>query len=108
MNTDFKKLQRRIMRRVYTTFAIRIATHPLVTHAVVLGTSVVIFAKLVHVAAVYRNLTQVQVGEFGGYILRVFTHADVATLIAFGLIIFTILSLQWKFVLPKFHHTQVA
>jgi hypothetical protein len=102
------QLQKSIMRRVYYTFGIRIATHPLTTHMVVLGFSVLIFARLVHIAAVYRNMMHIEVGELGSYVLRVFTHADMATLLALGLIIFTCLSLQWKFVIPKLHHTQAV
>ncbi len=94
--TNFNTLQKRIMRRVYYTFAVRIATHPIVTHTVVLSLSVVIFAKLVHVAAVYRNVTQVQVGELAGYFVRVISHADTATLLVTGLMLATLLSLRLK------------
>ena len=94
------------MRRVYTTYVIGIASHPLVTHAVVLGTATVIFAKLVHVAAVYRNITQIQVGELGGYFVRTIGHMDTATLLTIGLMAATLLSLRMR--LPKMGRTQIA
>ncbi len=96
------------MRRIYYIYGVRLLTHPLVAHVFILGLSMFIFARLVHVAAVYRNMMHVEIGELGGYVFRAFTHADIPTLLALGLIIFTILSLQWKVVMPKLHYTQTA
>jgi len=104
--TNFNTLQKRIMHRVYYTFAIRIATHPIVTHAVVLGLSTVIFAKLVYVAAVYRNIMQVQVGELASYIMYVIVHADIATLLVVALMIATVLSFRWRIKATYLHHLQ--
>jgi len=96
------------MRRVYYTFGVRLATHPVTTHAVVLVLSFFILARLVHVAAVYRNLMQAQVGELGMRLVHMLTEADFATLLALTLIIFTCLSLQWQLRLPMFRYMRTA
>jgi len=96
MNTNFKKMQKRIMMRVYYIFGIRVVVHPLFTHAVVIGISGFILTRLVHVAAVYHNILNVKIGEFGSYVVHVITQSDLATLLALGLIIFACLSLRWQ------------
>ncbi|MFT7507648.1 MAG: hypothetical protein ACI92I_000812, partial [Acidimicrobiales bacterium] len=88
--------------RVYYSYAVRMITKPVVTHAVVLVLAVVILARLVHVAAVYRNLVNVQVGELGAYVLRAIIHTDMATLVTLALIIVAMMSLQRRIGLFRF------
>jgi len=104
--TDFKKMKRRIMRRVYYTFGIRMATHVTTMHLVVMAASVYALGYFVHVAAVFRNVSSVPVGEFVGYVLRTVTHADVMTLLVLSVIVLTAVSLPFS--LPHAHRTRTV
>jgi len=99
--TDFNKMKRRIMRRVYYTFGIRIATHVATLHLVVMAASVYALGYFVHVAAVFRNVSSVPVGEFAGYMFSAVTHTDVMTMLVLGVIVLTVVSLPLS--LPKHH-----
>ena len=102
MNTDFKKMQKRIMRRVYITFGIRVATHVTTLHLVVMVTSVYALGYFVHVAAVFRNASSVPMGEFVSYVAGSFVHTDVMTMLVLTVITLTMVSLPFS--LPR-HHT---
>lgn len=102
------KLQKKIMRRVYYAFAIRLTTHTITKHVVVLLVAGVLLARLVHVAAVYRNVASVRVGELGSYVFKAVVNADTATLMVLGLIIFTLLSLRFKLRVPSIRLMQTA
>ena len=106
MNTN--QLKKRIMRRVYYTFGIRIVSHPIFTHSVVIGVTGFLLTRLVHVAAVYHNMLNVKVGEFASYAVRVVMQSDLPTLVALGLIIFACLSLRWQLKAPRLHSAQAA
>jgi len=94
------QMKKRIMRRVYITFGIRIATHVTTLHLVVMAASVYALGYFVHVAAVFRNASAVPVGEFVSYMLRALAHADVMTMLVLGVIVLTIASLPMS--LPKY------
>lgn len=101
MNTNLNKMKRRIMRRVYYTFGIRLATHVTTLHLVVMAASVYALGYFVHVAAVFRNASSVPVGEFMNYALRTLVHTDVMTMFVLGVMLLTALSLPFS--LPHHH-----
>lgn len=94
------------MRRVYYTFGIRIATHVTTLHLVVMAVSVYALGYFVHVAAIFRNVSSVPVGEFVGYMLRALAHADVMTMLVLGVIALTFISLPLS--LPPNHKLRIA
>lgn len=93
MNT-IESLQRKIMRRVYYAFGIRLATHPLTLHAVVLASAGYMLASLVFVQKVIENIATTEVADLGGKLVRILFHADLPSLIMFAIVIATLLSLQ--------------
>ena len=92
------------MRRVYYSFALSLAISPVALHLAVLAVAGYILTVLVHVSAVYENLLAVRVGELGSYLIATLTRADVATLIVFGVVVMTALSLQWRLLVPRGQH----
>ena len=91
------------MRRVYYTFGIRVATHVTTLHVLVMGVSVYALGYFVHVAAVFRNVSSVPVGDFAGYMFHALTHTDVMTMLMLAVIVLTAVSLPFS--VP--HHYKV-
>ena len=94
------------MRRVYYAYTMRLAKHPVTAHAVILLASVFVFARLVHVAAVFNNVSGVELGQLGSYILTTVMSADVATLAVIGIVCFTLLSLRIQLRVPQWYRRQ--
>lgn len=84
------------MRRVYYAFALKVVTHPLVAHGALLVVSLFILTRLVNVASIVQNISNVKVGYLDNFILNSLTHTDMVTLSVFGIVCFTLLSLQWN------------
>lgn len=106
--TDQTQLNKTIMRRVYYAFALKIAGHPLTLHAVFLAAAGYMLARLVHVAAVYRNMLEVQVGELGSFIVSTVTHADAATLFVFACAVALGCSFLWHLRMPLVRMPRVS
>jgi hypothetical protein len=100
MSRAINTLHNRIMRRVYYSFGLRALVHPVTLHVAVLALTGYVLTALVHVSAVYKNLLTVQVGELGNYVALTLMRADVATLVVLGVAIMTVLSLQWRLLVP--------
>jgi hypothetical protein len=94
------------MRRVYITFGIRLATHVTTLHLLVMATAVYALGYFVHVAAVFRNVSSVPVGEFLNYLTKALMHADGMTVLVLGVITLTVVS--FPFSLPRRHKLRVA
>jgi len=86
------KLQKRIMRRVYLAFARRVATHPLAMNIALFTLALFVFAKLVFVRSVIDNLMGVEVAQVPSFMLSALMHGEILTLIAIGVMTFTLLS----------------
>ncbi|MCB9811642.1 hypothetical protein H6783_01900 [Candidatus Nomurabacteria bacterium] len=106
--SKINNLQKNIMRRVYYTFGLRLATHTITLHIVMLLVAGYALAKLVHVAAIFNNVMNLRVGELGRYIVGTLTHTDLLTLVVFGLLVFTGLSLQWRLLVPRARMVRLA
>ncbi len=91
-----KSLQRRIMRRVYYAFVIRLLTHKAVLSFALLTLSVYGLSVMVHVASIFNNLRHIQVGRLDNYLANAFIHTDVFTLLFFGLVVFSLLSFNYS------------
>jgi hypothetical protein len=102
------QLQTRIMRRVYYAFVLRVATHPLLVHALVVLLSVYALSRLTHVAAIMNNLRSIRVGELDTYLLNSIMHAEFVTLVCVGIVVFSLLSLPLRLSLPKRGNMQMA
>ena len=103
MNT---KLHKQIMRRIYYAYAMRLATHTVTLHVAVLAILVYALAALVHVDKVLQNIASAQVGDLGAKLLQVAAQADALSLLVFGVLIFTVLSLPLR--IPRLVRLQAA
>ncbi len=99
--SKINQLQKKIMRRVYYAFALRLGTHPLVLHGVLFVASVYGLSVMVNVASIIENIRNMQVGNLDTYIYNAFTHTDVITLFFVGLVFFSLLSLRWNLRIPR-------
>ncbi len=72
MATNIKKT---IMRRVYYSYALSIATASALWQGVLLGASIALFGRLTHVAAIYRNFAATKVENTPAFIWNSFEHA---------------------------------
>ncbi len=99
------KLQQKIMRRVYYTFGVRLATHSVTLHAVILLIAGYLLASLVHVEMVLRNLATTEVADLGGKVTAILFNADAISLVVLGIAIFAALSLPLR--LPHWQLTRL-
>lgn len=96
------------MRRVYYAFAIRLATHPLLVHGVLLALGVYGLSVMVHVASIMNNIRTIELGNLDNYILNAFMHAEFLTLVFVGVVVFTALSLRFSLKAPRMVTMQTA
>src|SRR5690606_21328825 len=68
-------LERRIMRRVYYSYALSLFEHRMFWQGALLGACVALFGRLTHVAALYHNLLQVPLGQLPKYVFGTFEGA---------------------------------
>lgn len=88
MNT----LQRKIMRRIYYAYAIRLSTHTITLELALFVVALYVFAKMVFVQSVIDNLMATPVGNIPTFVMSALMQGEVLTLIAVGAIVFTFLS----------------
>ena len=72
MATNIKKT---IMRRVYYSYALSIATSAALWQGALLGVSIALFGRLTHVAAIYRNFAATTIENVPAFIWNSFVHA---------------------------------
>ena len=88
-----KTLQRKIMRRVYMSFALSFLEQPLLWVGLVLGASVALFGRLTHVAKLWENFTAVPIGSVPQYVGTTFMAAVSRGELGTVLVVLTIASL---------------
>ena len=88
-----KQMNTQIMRRVYYSYIISIAVHPLLWRGMFLGAAAVLLARWLHVASIIDNFLAIPVGNIPQYVtnavLNAATHGEIImllTLIAAGII----------------------
>ena len=105
-NDTYKRIRRNVMRRVYTVYAARIVGSELLLYGAVFLTALAVFAKMVHVAKVFENLSSQTLGNMPAFALHAVMRGEVVTLAAIGVMVFAALSIQWRlrtFILPRLH-----
>jgi cell division protein FtsX len=68
-------LHKKVMRRVYYSFAIRFVSEPMLWQGFVLGACVALFGRLTHVAAISHNLGSTSIDNTPTFIWNSFMHA---------------------------------
>lgn len=72
---NLKSIRRRIMLRVWYSYALSLMERSVFAHGLVLGGLIALFGRLTHVAALGHNLAQVPVGAVPGYIWQTIVAA---------------------------------
>ena len=101
-NTSTLALRRAIMRRVWYTYVLSLMVRHSTVWGLAFGASVIGFWKLVSITSIIQNFLTVPVGHVPMYILNSLLHAETIALVAFGIIVFTILSVGFKISFPIF------
>ena len=86
-------LQRKIMRRVYYAFALRVVTHPVIMKIGLFVLALLVFAKMVHVSRIVENVLSTPVGQVPQLAFNAVMRGEVLTLMAIGVMVFVALSL---------------
>ncbi|MEX2340697.1 MAG: hypothetical protein WD605_00035 [Candidatus Paceibacterota bacterium] len=89
-------LHQNIMRRVYYIFALKVATHPIFTHSLLLGISIFALSRVVSIPNVLLNLMEVKVGETAHFFFSALLNTQSATIVWLAIITLTTLSLLWR------------
>ncbi len=83
---EYTKLHKKIMRRVYYAFFLRMATHQIVLTGALLFASVYALSVFVHVASIFKNALSLPAERLPYYIGNAFIHTDSLTLFCVALV----------------------
>jgi hypothetical protein len=107
--STINQLQRRIMRRVYYAFGIKLLTHRVTLHAFVFTLGLYGLGVMVHVASFIQNLKSMQLQYVDNFMFNALTHTDVYTLLFVGIVVFSALSFNFSLLrVPKYHRRMQA
>ena len=96
MDKQVLKIRRRIMRRVYTVFAARIASHKLTLNLALFAVALTVFREVVFVKRVLETMSDMPLSGLPQFALNTLMRGEVVTLVAMGVMIFTALSIPWQ------------
>jgi hypothetical protein len=96
-------IRRNIMRRVWYTYLLSVFARPSTALGFLFGSSVIGLWKLVSLTSIATNVLNVRVGDLPHYIFASLVQAEILALVAFGIIIFTLLTLGVKLPQVAFH-----
>lgn len=104
MNQNIKqtKLKKAIMRRIWYVYSISVVLSKNTAWGFLFGASVIGFWKLVSVTSIINNFLSIRVGEIPAYSYHALMQAHTLALLAFGIIVFTVLSVGIKFTFPRY------
>jgi hypothetical protein len=94
------KLQKRIMRRVYYAYAIRLATLPGVLQGFMMLGALIALTYFVSLGNVLQNMSSVGLSGLGQFAYNAITNTEAWTLLLLGLMIFAALSFRFKIARP--------
>ena len=86
-------LQKKIMRRVYMSYALSYTEQPLLYVGLLLGGSVALFGRFTHVAAIAENLLATPLGNVPSFVSSSFMGAIARGELGTVLVVLTIASL---------------
>ena len=101
-----QKMRNAIMRRVWYAYVLSVAIRPSTAWGIAFGASVIGFWKLVSITSIVQNFLNVPIGQVPSYILQSMMQAEFLALMAFGIIVFTVLSVGVKVTIPVFTREQ--
>ena len=89
------------MRRVWYAYVLSLTLRQSTVWGLAFGASVIGFWKLVSITSIIENLMSVPVGQAPAFVLGSMMQAESLSLLAFGIIVFTILSVGVKVGWPE-------
>jgi len=99
-------MEKNIMRRVYYAFVLRQATSPVALHGVALLGLFFALTYFVSIPNVIQNISHVEVGSVGRYMLTALMTTEIWTLLILGGIIMAAFSLRFRLRSPHKSHLQ--
>lgn len=90
------RLQKKIMRRIYYAYAIRVATLRGVPQGFFMLGVLIALTHFVSLGNVIVNMEHVGLGGLGVFVYNAFTNTEAWTLLLIGLMIFSALSFRFK------------
>lgn len=91
-----KALKNSIMRRVYYTFAIRLATNPGVLHGFLMLALMISLTYFVSIGNVIENMMNAKVSHLGVFFYNAVTNTEAWTLLILGALIMAAFSLRFS------------
>ncbi len=89
-------LERKIMRRIYYAYAIRVATLPGVLQGFFMLGALIALTYFVSLGNVIQNFMNVPVGHVGVFFYNAITNTEAWTLLLIGIMIFSAFSFRFK------------
>ncbi len=90
------KLQKKIMRRIYYAYAIRLATLPGVPQGFMMLGALIALTYFVSLGNVIQNMENVGMSGLGQFAYNAVTNTEAWTLLLLGVMIFSALSFRFK------------
>jgi hypothetical protein len=97
---QLNSLQKKIMRRVYYAYAIRVATLPGVPQGFLMLASLIGLTYFVSIGNVIQNLMTMQVSGLGRFFYNALSNTEAWTLLILGVFIFSLFSFRFKMKTP--------
>jgi hypothetical protein len=95
------KLQKKIMRRVYYAYAIRLVTLPGVPQGFMMLGALIALTYFVSLGNVIQNMESVGMSGLGQFAYNAVTNTEAWTLLLLGVIIFSAFSFRFKITAPQ-------
>lgn len=90
------ELRKKIMRRVYYVYALRLAKHPYFVHTTVMVLGFIALSSVVSIPNVWANMLEVRVGDLARFWGNAFLNTGVLNLTLIGVIVLAGLSLPLR------------
>ncbi len=95
------KLQKKIMRRVYYAYALRVVTLPGVPQGFLMLASLIALTYFVSIGNVIQNLEMTGMNGLGQFAYNAVTNTEAWTLLILGVLIFLAFSFRFKIKTPE-------
>lgn len=89
-----KELQKKIMRRVYYAYALRIVTNRIILHGFFMMALLIMLTYFVSIGNVLNNMMEIETSRLGMYFYHAVTNTEAWTLLLIGAFIMAFLSLR--------------
>jgi hypothetical protein len=101
MAKNISTLHKKIMRRIYYAYALRLVTLPGVPQGFLMLASLIALTYFVSIGNVIENLMGAQVGHVGTFAYNAITNTEAWTLLILGVFIFSLFSFRFKIKTPE-------